>query len=256
MKALAGRDLTSRIALISGGGAGIGRAIALELASRGAAVAILDIDPAAASATASDIAAHGGTASAAICDIADVVLVKRTVAEIARSYGRIDILVNNAGVGGGEKFDDVSVERFDRLFAVNVKGAFFLTQAVAPTMVRQGGGRIVNIASLIGVRGLAGNPHYAGTKAALIGLTRSWAQELAPDGITVNCVVPGMVLSPMTIAAHPKSEIDAKAESIPMRRLGTPEDVAQTVGYLCSPGAAFLTGQVLSPNGAEYVGPM
>mgnify|MGYP003353500979 FL=1 len=128
------------------------------------------------------------------------------------------------------------------------------TQAAVPAMKANGWGRIINVSSLIGARGTDGNPHYAGAKAALFGFTRSWAIELAPHGITVNTVVPALTETPMSLAVMNGTDFAARAKAVPMGRLGKPADCAALIGYLCSPAAGFVTGQAISPNGAEYVG--
>lgn len=244
-------SLDGRVALVTGAGSGIGRATALELSGRGAHVVILDINRDSANETARLI---GTSSSMIVADCADLAVMRAGVAKIIAELGRLDILVNNAAQGGGPKFADVTEDAFDRLFAVNVRGVFFTTQAVVPAMKAKGWGRIINVASLIGARGTDGNPHYAGAKAALFGFTRSWAVELAPYGITVNTVVPALTVTPMAATAMSEADFAAKAKSIPMGRMGESHDHAALIGFLCSPAAAYLTGQAISPNGAEYVG--
>ncbi len=246
--------LDGQVALVTGAGAGIGRAIAEALAAAGAHVVIADVDPTAAESLAAALQDRGQGASTAVLDVADTGATRDLVAAIDRDLGRLDILVNNAAVGGGEALADVTEARFDRLFAVNVRGAFFAAQAAAALMKRGGRGRIINISSLIAGKGAAGNPHYAGAKAALMGFTRAWAMELAPFAITVNTVLPALTVTPMAQAAMTAEALDARAALNPMGRLGSPADVAAAVLYLCSAGADFVSGQSLSPNGAEFVG--
>ena len=249
-------ELSGRIALVTGGGKGIGLATSLALAAAGAKTIVLDRDAAAGRAAARLITEAGGTSEAVTCDIADTTATRRVVKDCVASHGRIDILVNNASLGGGGAFEGVSEEEFDRLFAIDVRGTFFLTQSVVPAMKRHRFGRIVNIASLLAVKGAPGNPHYAGAKSALFGFARAWAVELAPHGVTVNTVVPALTPTPMTRAVMSDDELSARARVLPMKRLGTPEDVAPLVVYLASPAAEFVTGQAISPNGGEYVGPI
>jgi 3-oxoacyl-[acyl-carrier protein] reductase len=251
-----GPELKGRVAIVSGGGSGIGRAIAIALAAVGAVVAIFDVDVAAADETASLVRGQGGIASAQFVDVADVARLPEAVSVVCDRFGSADVLVNNAGIGDGLAFESVTPASFDRVFAVNVRGAFFLAQAVVPAMKARRHGRIVNVSSLIAVRGAAVNPHYAGAKAALIGFTRSWALELAPHGITVNVVVPALTPTPMATAAMTAEALDARALGVPMNRLATPEDTAAVTCFLASSAAGFLTGQALSPNGGEFVGPM
>ena len=249
-------DGTTRVAVVSGAGSGIGRAIALGLATTGASIAILDIDAGAADETVRLVRALGGTAVTQFVDVADVARLPAAVAAVRKQFGRIDVLVNNAGVGDGLPFESITPDSFDRVFAVNVRGAFFLAQAVVPVMKAQRQGRIVNVSSLIAVRGAPGNPDYAGAKAALIGFTRSWALELAPHGITANVVIPALTPTPMSTAAMSAGELADRARKVPMGRLGTPGDVAALTCFLASAAAGFITGQAVSPNGGEFVGPM
>ena len=248
------QSLANRVALITGAGSGIGRAAALNLAADGAHVLVLDLNPGAAQDTVAAIQAAHGNAHALHGDVADTEAMRALVARALADHGSIDILVNNAAMGGGGVFADVTEETFDRLFAVNVRGAFFLAQAVVPSMTARRFGRIINVSSLIAARGTAGNPHYAGAKAALFGFMRSWAIELAPHGITVNAVVPALTATPMATAAMTAAELTARGQAVPMGRLGTPAEIAALIGFLCQPGSSFLTGQAISPNGGEYVG--
>jgi NAD(P)-dependent dehydrogenase (short-subunit alcohol dehydrogenase family) len=249
-------ELAGSVALVSGAGSGIGRAIALGLAGAGAAIAILDVDVQGGEETARLVRGKGAASYVLKASVAEVAPLPALVGKVRERLGSIDVLVNNAGVGDGLAFEAVTPESFDRVFGVNTRGAFFLAQAVVPVMKAQRHGRILNVASLIAVRGAVGNPHYAGAKAALLGFTRSWALELAPFGITVNALVPALTPTPMATAAMTPEELAARAQAVPMGRLGTPEDVAAAALYLASPGAAFVTGQVLSANGGEYVGAM
>ena len=249
-----GGRLDGQVALVTGAAAGIGRGIAIALAHEGAHVVLADVDAVGAEALADTLTACGAAASAIVLDVSDTDAARGAVADIDRKHGRLDILVNNAALGGGEDLAGVTEARFDRLFAVNVRGAFFIAQAAAATMKRQGRGRIINISSLIAAKGAPGNPHYAGAKAALVGFTRAWAVELAPFGVTVNAVLPALTVTPMAQGAMTQVQLDARAAANPMGRLGAVDDVAAAVLYLCSPGADFVSGQSISPNGAEFVG--
>lgn len=249
-----GGVLDGQVALVTGAAAGIGHAIAVALASSGAHVVLADADDAGGQAAADTLKAQGCAASAAVLDVSNTEAGRSLIGQIDRRHGRLDILVNNAALGGGESFADVTEARFDRLFAVNVRGAFFLAQAAAAVMKRSGRGRIINISSLIAAKGAPGNPHYAGAKAALLGFTRAWAVELAPSGVTVNTVLPALTITPMAQGAMTQAQLDARAAANPMGRLGAAEDVAAAVLYLCSPGSDFVSGQSISPNGAEFVG--
>jgi NAD(P)-dependent dehydrogenase (short-subunit alcohol dehydrogenase family) len=248
--------LAKRIAIVTGAGSGIGRATALALASDGAHVYVLDTDGEGAQETVRRIVAAGDRGSAVVASITDRAAVRALATRCVTDHGGIDILVNNAAIGGGGAFEGVSEESFDRLFAVNVKGTFFVTQAVIPSMKARGFGRIVNVGSLIAARGSVGNPHYAGAKAALLGFARSWALEFAPRGITVNTVLPALTDTPMTTAALSTAELEARARAVPAGRLATPADVIPLIQYFCSPEAGFVTGQAISANGGEFVGAM
>jgi 3-oxoacyl-[acyl-carrier protein] reductase len=237
------------VAIVTGAASGIGRAIALALAAAGYRVAAVDRDARA-------LAALAGEAPLAVwCqDIAAIAALPALVAEVAERLGPPRVLVNNAAKGGGGAIETVSPEAFDAVFSVSVRAGFFLTQAVVPHMAEAGGGRIVNVSSLIGARGAAANSHYAGAKAALIGLTRSWALEFAARRIAVNAILPALTDTPMTRAAMSAEAIAGRAAGVPMGRLATAEDCAALAVFLASPQAEFLTGQVLSPNGGEFVG--
>ncbi|WP_404478159.1 SDR family NAD(P)-dependent oxidoreductase [Novosphingobium sp. BL-52-GroH] len=243
-------DAAAPAAIVTGGASGIGAATSLALAAAGHRVALVDTDAERAQALARQ--------SAAIvpfrCDIADIDALPGLVADIAQRLGPPRVLVNNAAKGGGGAIETVAADAFDRVFAVSARGSFFLTQAVVPVMAAAGGGAIVNVGSLIAARGVEANSHYAGAKAAMIGFTRAWAQEFASRRITVNAVLPALTDTPMTRAAMALDEIAAKAASIPMGRLAQPSDCADLIVFLASAQARFLTGQVLSPNGAEFTG--
>lgn len=249
-------DLSGKVAIVTGGGKGIGLAAAQALSAAGAKVVVVDRDAAAGRAAARLIGDSGGNATAIVCDIGDTQASRKAIADTVTAHGRIDILVNNASLGGGGTFETIREDEFDKLFAVDVRGAFFLTQAAVPTMKRQKFGRIINIASLLAVKGTPGNPHYAGAKSALLGFMRAWAVELAPFGITVNTVLPALTPTPMTRAVMSDDELLARARVLPMKRLGTPDDIAPLIVYLASPAAGYVSGQAISPNGAEYVGPI
>jgi len=236
---------------------GIGRACAEALAAAGARVVVQDINPVAAEEAVAAIRERGGIADTLISDVADTAAFRVAITRYERDDHRIDILVNNAGIGSGADFVDVAEDHYDRLFAVNVRAVFFCAQAVVPGMKRRRWGRLINVSSLQAVRGWPGNPHYIGAKAAVIGFARSWAQELAPFGITANTVVPGLTRTPM-VAAHYSDERASEhvRATIPMGRLGEPSDIANLVAFLASPASQFISGQTISPNGAAFVGAM
>jgi NAD(P)-dependent dehydrogenase (short-subunit alcohol dehydrogenase family) len=244
------------VAIVTGAGGGLGRAQVLALAREGACVVAHDRDADSCAATVTEAAGRGARAEATVGDIADIAGFRAAVADVERRHGGVDILVNNAGIGGGETFEQVGEVRFDDLFRINVRAPFFAAQAVLPGMKRRRWGRILNVSSLIAVRGADGNPHYAGAKAALIGFARAWALEFAPYNICVNTVVPPFIETPMATAHFPPEEFARRAAANPMGRLATPDDVADLIAFLAGPRADFVTGQTISPNGGEFVGAM
>lgn len=250
----AGGGVQGKIAVVTGAGTGIGEAIARRLAAGGAHAVIADIDLPAAEAVRDALLEQGLQASALYLDVAAIDSFGAFVAAVQDLAGDADILVNNAAIGGGEAFADVTPARYDEVFAVSARGSFFLAQALLPGMKRRGGGRIVNVSSLIAARGAPGNPHYAGAKAAMIGFTRAWAVELAPFGIAVNVILPGLTHTRMAHDALGDEALQARAGTIPARRLGTTRDIASSVLFLCDESTGFLTGQAISPNGGDFVG--
>lgn len=246
-----------RTALVTGAAdpGGMGRSHVLLLAGRGANVIAADIDRAGAEATAAAAALHGAKAHALVADIRDLPAFMTALEAATHAVGPVDILVNNAGVGGERlAFEAIDTAAFDRMFEVNVRGGFFLTQTVAQSMKRRRWGRIINISSQFGIAGAANASHYAGAKAALIGFTKTWARELAPHGVTVNAVAPGYIDTPMTArTAVDPARLAARLSSVPVGRKGEPIDVAYAVAWLASDEASFVTGQVLSPNGGETI---
>ena len=244
-------DLSGRVALVTGASRGIGRAIATKLAGQGAmVVAAARGDNAAA--TVAAIAASGGTAEVASADMADAAAIEALVSGTLQRHGRVDILVNNAGITKDQLMLRMKREDWDVVLATNLTGAFALTQAVLKPMIRQRAGRIVCISSVVGQSGNAGQANYAASKAGLIGFAKSVAQEVASRNITVNVVAPGLIDTDMTkaITGTAREEWAAK---IPLKRLGSPDDIAAAVCFLASDEAAYITGQVLAVNGGMYM---
>jgi 3-oxoacyl-[acyl-carrier protein] reductase len=240
-----------RVALITGASRGIGRAIAMRLASGGATVvAAARADNAAA--TASAIVEAGGRADAIALDVTDADAVVAAVGEVIERHGRIDILVNNAGITRDQLMLRMKRDDWDAVIATNLTAAFTTVQAVLRPMVKQRSGRIINVSSVVGQSGNAGQANYAASKAGLIGLTKSLALEVASRNITVNAVTPGLIDTDMTRAIS-KGAHEEWAARIPMQRLGAPEDVAGAVAFLASDEASYITGHVLAVNGGMYM---
>lgn len=242
-------NFAGKTAVVTGGSRGIGRAVCLELARGGANVALCYAgNEAAALDTVSACEASGGHALAVQCDISDSGQVKDLTDTVLREFGRIDILVNNAGITRDGLLMTMREPDFDAVIDTNLKGTFLCMKAVARVMMKQRYGRIVNISSVVGLRGNAGQVNYAASKAGVIGMTKSLAKELASRGVTVNAVAPGFIGTDMT-AAMPEAARSAALSAIPMGRLGGPEDVAKAVAFLSSGEAAYITGQVLAVDG-------
>ena len=241
-------DLTGKTAIVTGGSRGIGRAICLELARRGANVAFSYAgNAAAAQETVELVEQTGATARAVQGDVTCADAAKELV-DAAKELGGVDILVNNAGITRDKLAARMSEEDFDAVIATNLKGAFLMTKAVLRPMMRAKSGAIVNMASVVGIMGNAGQANYAASKAGLIGMTKSVAREVASVGIRVNAVAPGYIETDMT-AAMPEAAQQAMCSAIPAARAGKPEDVAHAVAFLVSDEAAYITGQVLAVDG-------
>src|SRR2546421_4579855 len=235
----------NQVAVVTGSGRGIGHAIAVRLAKEGARVASVSRTEANAQKTADEInGVRADAAKAYAVDVADQGAVQKAAAQIFEDFGRVDILVNNAGVTRDGLSMRMSMDDWDTVLNTNLKGAFNFAQAVMRPMIKQRSGRIINISSIAGLTGNAGQANYAASKAGLLGLTKTLARELASRGITVNAVAPGLIETDMTAALTPEQR-EALAKQIPMERLGKPEDVAAAVLFLASDASAYITGQVL-----------
>lgn len=242
--------LDGRVAMITGSGSGIGRATACIMAERGADLVIVDVNEEGAEETAASVRALGRGASVWIADVTDVAAMRGVVVEAEAAHGAIDILVNNAGVASDRcPIEDVTEAMFDRSMAVHVRGTLFTTQAVVPGMKARRRGKIVNISSIQGTVGMANGATYNAAKGAVLALAKGWAKEFARWGICVNVVAPGHCRTPMPLAVDSEEVIARKAQAIPFKRYGEPEDMGYAITYLCSPEADFITGQVISPNG-------
>ena len=249
-------NLSGKVAVVTGGGSGIGRAISTLFGRQGAHVMVLDVDDGAANETAAEIARAGGTAHGAPCDVSNAAAVKRAFDTIVGREGRLDILINNAGVAHVGNIERTSEDEFDRLYRVNVKGVFLCTQAAIPVMVRQGGGVILNMASIVAFIGVADRFAYSMTKGAVLTMTKSVAIDYVAQNIRCNCICPARIRTPF-VDGFVKKNYPGREEQVlqelaayqPMGRMGTPEEVAALALYLCSDEASFVTGQAYPLDG-------
>ncbi len=240
--------LENKVAVVTGAGRGIGKAIALRLASEGATIAACGRTLANVEGTAGEIVKLGGKATAYAVDVANSAQVIETCGKILKEFGRVDVLVNNAGITRDQLLLRMTDEEWDAVLNTNLKGAFHFTRTVSRAMLKQRSGRIINISSIIGLTGNAGQSNYAASKAGLIGFTKSVARELASRGITANAVAPGLIVTEMTEALSEAAR-EALKTRISLGRLGTAEDVAHVVLFLASDLAAYVTGQVITVDG-------
>lgn len=240
--------LQGKVALITGGARGIGRTAALLFAAEGAVVAVCDVDPEAGRQTVSEIEQQGGRGYFYQVDVADRAGVQAMVEALKEAAGRIDVLVNNAGITRDALLSKMTEEAWDQVIAINLKGVFNCTQAVVPIMVSQGRGKIINVASVVATYGNIGQTNYAASKGGIVAMTKTWAKELGPKGITVNAVAPGFIETEMT-ARVPEHILEQVRQRTPLRRLGRAEEVAQVYLFLASDEADFINGAVIPVDG-------
>jgi len=246
-------NLRGRIALVTGASQGIGRACALELARNGATVALGARNEAKLAEVAAEIEAGGGAAAVFRLDVANEERLKAGAKAVLERFGKVEILVNNAGITRDGLMLRMKRTDWEDVLGTNLTGAFFLTQALLGPMLKNRWGRIINLASVVGETGQAGQVNYAASKAGLIGMTRAIAREVASRGITVNAVAPGYIETPMTAVLDEKQRAAMMAQ-IPLGRVGTDQDVAQAVAFLASDAAGYITGHVLDVNGGMFMG--
>jgi 3-oxoacyl-[acyl-carrier protein] reductase len=251
--------LKNQVAIITGGAAGIGKATAKKFAAEGARVIICDLNEESGTSTAKEL---GSETTFMKVNVADRKAVQVMVEQVYQQFGRLDILVNNAGVlrdstlvkvKDGELIKQMSEENFDLVISVNLKGVFNCTQAVAPFMIRQGRGVILNATSIVGIDGNFGQTNYVASKAGVIGMTKVWARELGRNNIRVNAVAPGFTATEM-VASMPEQVLEGMRARTPLGRLGKPEDIANAYLFLASEEASFITGEVLRVDGGIVVG--
>jgi 3-oxoacyl-[acyl-carrier protein] reductase len=246
-------NLQGRIALVTGASQGIGRACALELAKAGATVALAARNQGKLDEVAGEIAAAGGQAATFALDVASEESLKAGAKAVLERFGKVEILVNNAGITRDGLMMRMKRADWDDVLGTNLTGAFLLTQALISPMLKNRWGRIVNISSVVGRTGQAGQVNYAASKAGLLGMTRSMAREVASRGITVNAVAPGYIETPMTAVLDEKQRA-AMMATIPLGRPGTDQEIAKAVCFLASDDASYITGHVLDVNGGMFMG--
>lgn len=251
--------LDKKIAVITGGAAGIGKATVKKFVDEGATVAFCDVNEEQGSALLQEIGTHHSFHKV---DVADRSMVQRWIDAVAAQYGQIDILINNAGITrdavfvkmkDGAVVKQMSEEAFDLVVAVNLKGVFNCTQAVAPYMIKQGSGSIVNASSVAGLDGNFGQTNYAATKAGVVGMTRVWSRELGGNNIRVNAIAPGMVLTEMLLSM-PADQLETLKQKPPLKRIGTPEEVANLYLFLAADDSSYISGEVIRIDGGMLNG--
>jgi len=247
-------ELSERVAIVTGGGRGIGRAIALKLAEVGATVVINDVgDSKPAEGVAEEIREMGRESLVVLADVSQSTEVASLVNDTVEKYGKIDILVNNAGITRDQLIMRMSDDEWDKVLGINLKGVFVCSKAVLRPMMKQRWGRIISISSIVGLIGNPGQANYASAKAGIIGLTRTIAKEVASRGITANAIAPGFIDTPMT-QQLPEERKQELMNQVPLGFLGTPRDVAEVVAFLASEEARYITGQVVTVDGGISLG--
>lgn len=241
-----------KVAVITGASRGIGKSIALALAAQGASIVAVDMDQTSTEAVVAELQAAGGKALAVVGNVTVTADAERMIDAAMEAFGRVDILVNNAGITRDGLLMRMKDEDWDAVLSVNLKGAFLCTRAAFKVMSKQRYGRIINIASIVGQMGNAGQANYCASKAGLIGLTKSNAREMAKRNITVNAVAPGFISTAMTDALSDKVRAELTSQ-IPMDRLGSADDIANAVLFLASEASGYITGHVLAVNGGMYM---
>ena len=244
--------LAGKVSIITGGAQGIGLATALKFSREGAIVVVCDIRQAAVDAAVAQCQEAGAKALGLVVDVTQREMVDAMVQQVLNQFGRIDVLVNNAGITQDARLQKMTIEQFDRVIDVNLRGVFHCSQAVADAMVKQGSGVILNASSVVGIYGNFGQTNYAATKFGVIGFTKTWSRELGPKGVRVNAVAPGFVATPI-LSTIPDKVLQEMTDRVPLKRLGQPEDIANVYAFLASDDAAYINGAVLEVSGGMTV---
>lgn len=246
------KRLEGKVSLITGAAQGIGLATAIKFAQEGAVVIVCDVTQPAVDAAVQRCAALGATAAGFVMDVTQRDRVDAVVAQVVERFGRIDVLVNNAGITQDARLQKMTLEQFDRVIDVNLRGVFHCAQTVAEHMARQGSGAILNASSVVGIYGNFGQTNYAASKFGVIGFTKTWSRELGPKGIRVNAVAPGFIATPI-LSTIPEKVITEMEHRVPLRRLGQPEEIANVYAFLASDEASYINGAVIEVSGGMSV---
>ena len=246
------KRLDNKVSIITGAAQGIGLATALKFAEEGATVIVCDMKPAGVDAALAMVRARGAQAQGYAVNVTDRAAIDAMVAAVKDHYGHIDVLVNNAGITKDARLQKMTLEQFDAVIDVNLRGVFHASQAVLPTMVAQGSGVILNASSVVGIYGNFGQTNYAASKFGVIGFTKTWSRELGPKGIRVNAVAPGFVETPI-LATIPDKVLQQMREQVPLHRLGKPEEIANVYAFLASDEASYVNGAVIEVSGGMTV---
>jgi 3-oxoacyl-[acyl-carrier protein] reductase len=246
------KRLEGQVSLITGAAQGIGLATALKFAREGATVIVCDVKQAAVDAAVLQCEALGARAAGFVMDVTQREMVDAVVAQVVERFGRIDVLVNNAGITQDARLQKMTLEQFDRVIDVNLRGVFHCAQAVTGTMIAQGRGVILNASSVVGIYGNFGQTNYAASKFGVIGFTKTWSRELGPKGIRVNAVAPGFIATPI-LSTIPDKVITEMAHRVPLGRLGQPEEIANVYAFLASDEASYINGAVIEVSGGMSV---
>jgi 3-oxoacyl-[acyl-carrier protein] reductase len=246
------KRLDNKISIITGAAQGIGLATALKFAREGATVVVCDVKQAAVDAAVQQCQAEGATAVGFVMDVTQREMVDAVVAQVRERFGRIDVLVNNAGITQDARLQKMTLEQFDRVIDVNLRGVFHCAQAVADHMTARGSGVILNASSVVGLYGNFGQTNYAASKFGVIGFTKTWSRELGPKGVRVNAVAPGFIATPI-LGTIPDKVIAELESRVPLRRLGQPEEIANAYAFLASDEASYINGAVLEVSGGISV---